>query len=197
MLLVIPICSFLTPKYIEIGSFRIRVTLAPGRSNFRFLANIHLTALHGSLPNPCGKFQAPCSHNIMTYQIAKHDGERKHDCQLQSRRQEYGGKSNAKRIVQTKARIGKNEKKRTSKKYYFNKYKDSKNGQVERTNKHTIIKTDYSILMVEKGGKWSTLYRLKRNSEWDAKPFIEPSAKLAHLQAEKIFRNLAKKRIMK
>ena len=112
-------------------------------------------------------------------------------------RQEYGGKNNAKRIVQTKARIGETEKKRTSRKYYFNKYKKAKNGQVERTKQHTIIKTDYSILMVEKGSKWSTLYRLKRSSNWDEKPFIEPPAKLAHLQTEKIFRNLAKKRLIK
>ena len=109
--------------------------------------------------------------------------------------QEEGGRlANREKIPQTAVRIGANASKLVSKKRYFSKYESAPLGQVSRTPKETIIKTEKVIYSIKKGGIWSTLYIYDTPIKVDKESFIAPGSRISHKKADDFFIYNARKK---
>lgn len=110
--------------------------------------------------------------------------------------QERGGTIQNRGAVPTKeVRVGESSSRLIKKSLYYTKFKTSKKGIVERNKNRTIIKTDRSLLRVQKGGIWKTLYRIKERVKITKDPFLEPAALKSLKKLPQFFINQAKKRL--
>jgi hypothetical protein len=88
--------------------------------------------------------------------------------------------------------------------FWFRKFKDKSLGQfpaqkgkkVKRRVKRTFVKTKSSLLMVEKGGKWKTLYH-SSNVRIPKKPFVGPAGEASSKLIAGFYVKQAERRIKK
>lgn len=111
--------------------------------------------------------------------------------------QERGGNLERERIPTDIVRINEDNRSLVSKKFYYNKFKDFPKGQIIRDKEKTIIKTDWGVLMVSRGGIWKTLYSLKRHIRIPKAPFNAPAALSTLTRLDAFYVKNAEKKLAK
>lgn len=112
-------------------------------------------------------------------------------------KQEIGGNIQRQRIPGSSVRMGSNFRKPVVRQYYWNKFKNRKNGIIYKSGESTIIKSKNSLFRIMRGGKIATMYTLNKNVTIKASPFLEPASNEAANNLSKFFIQNAQKRFQK
>lgn len=119
----------------------------------------------------------------------------------QLKKQEEGGFI-INRAIPTLETRGNDRRRRQQARYYYRKYKNIPTGhnpsqkgkRVKQRPKKTFIKTKDRVMMVEKGGEWTTLYYIDRDVVIKKNAFIVPAGVRTSKKIARLYGQRARKR---